>query len=191
MEEANVSRFGRPSPDDVGWPAPGSDQGEEPVYAPHAGGPRPRSAIRASDADREAAATELRRHFATGRLDSDELAERLSAAYAARTHGNLDKLFVDLPGRPRSAAAPVPERAYPPRRRSGRRLLVPVAVALALIWVASGAGQYHRAGWLVGGLLLAVCFWCLLLRLAFRAVEGVHRAAYHAGLHRGRSRGNW
>jgi hypothetical protein len=53
--------------------------------------------MRVSDAEREAAATELREHFASGRLNSDELEERLSAAFAARTRGDLDALFTDLP----------------------------------------------------------------------------------------------
>ena len=48
--------------------------------------------IRASDAERERVATELRGHAAEGRLDVDELDERLQQAYAARTRGDLDKL---------------------------------------------------------------------------------------------------
>jgi hypothetical protein len=53
--------------------------------------------IRIGDAEREAAAAELREHFASGRLDQDELNERLSAAFAARTHGDLNAVFTDLP----------------------------------------------------------------------------------------------
>jgi Domain of unknown function (DUF1707) len=53
--------------------------------------------MRVSDADREAATAELREHFASGRLDSDELDQRLTAAFAAKTGGDLNALFTDLP----------------------------------------------------------------------------------------------
>ena len=53
--------------------------------------------MRVSDAEREAAAAELREHFASGRLNQDELDERLSSAFAATTRGDLNSLFTDLP----------------------------------------------------------------------------------------------
>lgn len=53
--------------------------------------------MRVSDAEREAAAAELQEHFASGRLDQDELNERLAAAFAAKTRGDLNALFTDLP----------------------------------------------------------------------------------------------
>ena len=53
--------------------------------------------MRVSDAEREAAAAELREHFASGRLDQEELNERLSAVFAARTRGDLNAIFTDLP----------------------------------------------------------------------------------------------
>jgi hypothetical protein len=53
--------------------------------------------MRVSDAEREAAAAELREHFASGRLNQDELDERLSAVFAAKTRGDLNALFTDLP----------------------------------------------------------------------------------------------
>jgi hypothetical protein len=53
--------------------------------------------MRISDAEREAAAAELREHFASGRLDQEELNDRLSAAFAARTRGDLNAIFTDLP----------------------------------------------------------------------------------------------
>jgi hypothetical protein len=54
--------------------------------------------MRVSDAEREAAAAELQEHFASGRLDQEELNERLAAAFAAKTRGELNALFTDLPG---------------------------------------------------------------------------------------------
>jgi uncharacterized protein DUF1707 len=53
--------------------------------------------IRVSDAEREAAAAELREHFASGRLDQEELDERLARVFAAKTRGDLNAVFTDLP----------------------------------------------------------------------------------------------
>jgi hypothetical protein len=53
--------------------------------------------LRASDADRERVATLLQKHFADGRLNYDELQERLERTYASRTVGELDKVLEDLP----------------------------------------------------------------------------------------------
>jgi hypothetical protein len=64
--------------------------------------------LRVSDAEREAATAELREHYASGRLDSDELDQRLSAALAARTRGDLSALFTDLPSGGQAASGPVP-----------------------------------------------------------------------------------
>jgi hypothetical protein len=53
--------------------------------------------MRVSDAEREAAAAELREHFASGRLNQDELDERLASVFAAKTRGDLNAIFTDLP----------------------------------------------------------------------------------------------
>jgi len=54
--------------------------------------------IRASDEDRDRAATLLREHHAVGRLSAEEFNERLDKVYEARTRGELDELLADLPG---------------------------------------------------------------------------------------------
>jgi DUF1707 SHOCT-like domain len=65
--------------------------------------------LRIGDADRIAAATALGDHFAAGRLDQDELDERLGKAYAARTYADLEPLFTDLPQpHPTRPALPAP-----------------------------------------------------------------------------------
>ncbi len=51
----------------------------------------------ASDADRDAAADHLSSALAEGRLTTDEHDERIEAAYAARTLGELGELTADLP----------------------------------------------------------------------------------------------
>jgi Domain of unknown function (DUF1707) len=53
--------------------------------------------MRASDEDRDRAAASLREHCAQGRLTVDELDERLTAVFAARTHGDLRQVTADLP----------------------------------------------------------------------------------------------
>jgi hypothetical protein len=55
--------------------------------------------MRVGDAERDAAANELREHFASGRLTQDELNERLDQTFAAKTRGDLSALFTDLPCR--------------------------------------------------------------------------------------------
>ncbi len=53
--------------------------------------------MRVGDAEREAAATEVREHFASGRLTQDELNQRLDQTFAAKTRGDLNAVFADLP----------------------------------------------------------------------------------------------
>jgi hypothetical protein len=66
--------------------------------------------IRASDADRERTVRVLRSSGANGQLTVDELDERVEAAYAARTRGELERLVEDL-GEIRDRPADVPVRA--------------------------------------------------------------------------------
>jgi len=69
--------------------------------------------LRASDADREAVAKRLHAAGADGRLDPQELEERLEQCYAAKTFGELDRLTADLgpAPAPAPAAAPAPAPA--------------------------------------------------------------------------------
>lgn len=57
----------------------------------------PNPDIRASDADRDRVAESLREHCAEGRITMDEMHERLEAAYAAKTLGDLQEVTSDLP----------------------------------------------------------------------------------------------
>lgn len=56
--------------------------------------------LRIGDAEREQTMAALREHFAQGRLDHEELDERLDRALAARTAGDLAQVTADLPGSP-------------------------------------------------------------------------------------------
>jgi len=53
--------------------------------------------IRASDADRDRITALLREHHAAGRLTAEEFAERMDAAFDAKTLGELEELMADLP----------------------------------------------------------------------------------------------
>ena len=66
----------------------------------------PEPHLRASDADRAAVAEVLGAHMSAGRLTVAEYDERLAAAYAARTYGELEPLTADLPRTPSPARQP-------------------------------------------------------------------------------------
>lgn len=72
------------------------------------------ASMRASDADREAVAERLRVALGEGRLDLAEYDDRLRAAYAAITMGDLARLTADLP-------APVPAKPSAEMVRKERR----------------------------------------------------------------------
>jgi hypothetical protein len=105
------------------------------------------SNLRASDEDREHAAQEIREHYASGRLDDDELSSRLSAAYGAHTQRDLQAIRADLPALPPTKAE---QKAELVARRSHltRRLLQQTGASLGVfiictvIWAASGASGF-------------------------------------------------
>ncbi|GHC94851.1 hypothetical protein GCM10007079_45730 [Nocardiopsis terrae] len=59
--------------------------------------PNDKSRMRISDAERDQVAEILREAAGEGRLDLDELDERLSAVYAAKTYADLEPIVFDLP----------------------------------------------------------------------------------------------
>ena len=83
--------------------------------------PRDPSRLRVSDADRHKVAEILRQAAGEGRLDLDELDERLESAYAAKTYADLVPITADLPLRdaerlpgsgPRPASPNLPAARY-------------------------------------------------------------------------------
>ena len=87
------------------------------------------AALRASDADRDAVAERLRAAAVEGRLDADELEQRVHVALRARTYGQLQQLLDDLPDAPRLW------RGRP--RLSGRPTTTAVVLAAAwwMLWI--------------------------------------------------------
>lgn len=104
--------------------------------------------LRASDHDRDRVAEVLRQAAGDGRLTLDELDERLSAVYAAKTYGELEPITRDLPIGGRPAVSPDPSAAG----RIGGRPTSSAAIAIM--------GGFSRKGaWVAPRAFTAVAFW--------------------------------
>jgi DUF1707 SHOCT-like domain len=97
--------------------------------------------LRAADADRDQAAEMLRRAAAEGRITFEELDERISQVYAAKTFADLQALTSDLPGPGVSAPAPATARYRPPE--------VPTGTPAPSLSVAILSGTQRAGPWLV------------------------------------------
>jgi hypothetical protein len=75
---------------------------------------RPTPQLRASDADRDKAAQRLREAAVEGRLDSDELEQRIGDVYSAKWLADLDRLTADVTPLPPPDPAPLPAAPPPP-----------------------------------------------------------------------------
>lgn len=74
--------------------------------------------MRIGDADRETALTALGEHMSAGRIDLDEYGDRSAKVTAAKTRGELDELFADLPEpRPVFGVPPKSTAVEPPKPR--------------------------------------------------------------------------
>lgn len=117
--------------------------------------------IRIGDSEREQAVTALGDHFAAGRLTHEEFEERTTAAWSARTAGDLEPLFADLP----RLQAPRPARSPRPRPAAGGWWL-----GVRLWWVFMLLLVLATVGHLPW--LLVVVFACLWWSGMF---NGIHR----------------
>ena len=116
--------------------------------------------LRASDADRDAVAERLRAAAVEGRLDADELEQRVHVALRARTYGQLQQLLDDLPDAPRLW------RDRP--GLSGRPTTTAVVLAVR------GLGFLVVATVVIGLMVLAAAWWTLWIVVWF-AMCGRHR----------------
>jgi hypothetical protein len=117
-----------------------------------------RSAVRASDADRERVAGILRGAAGQGLLTLAEVDERLAAVYAATYVADLRPLTADLPEGGRRFA-PVDLAARSRARGLARAHLAGYVVLVLLmvgIWVATGADSHFWPIWPALGMLPAV-----------------------------------
>ena len=103
--------------------------------------------LRASNADRERVAEILRTAATEGRLDLDELDERLAAVYRAKTYADLVPLTRDLP---------VGHTAVPPMAGGADRF---GGVPTSTGGVAIMGGFSRKGRWVVPPLFIGFTFW--------------------------------
>jgi hypothetical protein len=105
--------------------------------------------MRASDQDREQVVEILRGQYTEGRLTLEEFDERISAAYAGKTWGDLLNLTRDLPVQPRFNSLALLQDADPqpvPRPNATPWPLIRLAPFL-LFWLV----LVSMGGWFWGG----------------------------------------
>ncbi|HLH13544.1 MAG TPA: DUF1707 domain-containing protein [Solirubrobacteraceae bacterium] len=116
------------------------------------------SQLRVADADREQLVQELREHALAGRLTSEELEERVGAAYRATTRADVDSLRADLPVSSASVALALRKRKGRLRRRLVQETggAVGVSALCSGVWVLAGAHGSFWPVWVVLATLLPV-----------------------------------
>jgi hypothetical protein len=126
--------------------------------------------LRASDAERDAAAAELSDHYQAGRLDQGEFDDRLTLAFQARTRGDLTQLLADLPLPPAvppgPPALPDPELAPAHPGVPAGYWLLPLVVPLMMVGVVAVGAATSRGGHGAGTLFL---LWWLVPIMIFRS----------------------
>ncbi len=120
--------------------------------------------MRVSDTEREAAAAELREHYAAGRLTLEELNERLDKTYAAKTRGDLNALMTDLPSSRWTAGSGPAAGAYGPR---------PAATGAGRDWRAGSDWSRGPTGRAIGAFMSSFVLVSALLLLGVLGVFGI------------------
>ena len=145
-----------------------------------------RGNLRASDEDRERIVDRLHKAATEGRIASDELEQRVSAALKARTYAELEQTVADLPG-PRSRNTPVRHSTAGWAVSTVRANPILLVLAIPVLAVTAAA------------LLAATVVWTVMV-LVVLMVSGRQRmgrppwgyARRHGwGPPRGRPRGDW
>jgi Domain of unknown function (DUF1707) len=134
--------------------------------------------IRVSDAERAEVADRLGEHYSDGRLDKAEFDERVAHAMSAKTRGDLNGLFDDLPdleghdhdtatgpgglGGPGGIGSPGgvfgPARPHGVRRQRGRAHPILAAAVLIFVAIVAWHGLMHLffIPWFAIAILVAV-----------------------------------
>jgi DUF1707 SHOCT-like domain len=141
--------------------------------------------LRAGNADRERVVAQLNAAFAEGRLDVAELDERVAAAYAAKTLGELVPLTADLPVGQQKA----------PARRENHAPARPTAPGPAVRWApVTGALGLFLVNVLIWGIISIstgslIYFWPIWTAIPFAlALIGMIAGAGDARDRRNRDR---
>lgn len=115
--------------------------------------------LRASDADRERVAEQLRDAMAEGRLDMTEFEERLDATYKARTYGELEPITRDLPSHHGAKVSMVkhPVSDDPAAIDWSQRMVSgePSSTMGFAVW----SGFSRKGGWVVGRKFTGFALW--------------------------------
>ena len=96
------------------------------------------SEIRVADSDRELTVERLRSAAAEGRLEPDELEERVESALRSRTEPEVARLTADLPGERRQRR----RRKQMACLRDHRLAFAAVAPGMIAIWALTGADYF-------------------------------------------------
>jgi Domain of unknown function (DUF1707) len=153
--------------------------------------------FRVADTDRDAVATQLREHYADGRLTMDELNERLDQTFAAKTRIDLDAVMRDLPYTPRPTATPplagsstasgltgAGAGSWDGGRRARGPLLIPALLAMWLFWLVVSAAAFGFGAGRAPFLVVIGFFFLSLIRRIF----GGRRGGFGRSCRRGRRR---
>ncbi|GAA3539586.1 DUF1707 domain-containing protein [Amycolatopsis ultiminotia] len=112
--------------------------------------------MRISDADREQVAQVLHQALSEGRITINELEERLSTVYAAKTFGDLKPVTADLPGAagtPSTALQPATSRALGlPDNRVGGHPGSNLSIGIM-------SGAVRNGSWVLPRQHTSVAFW--------------------------------
>jgi hypothetical protein len=124
-----------PQPHVPGWPD---------LVHPALGKPGYRYDLRIGDAERDAAMTQLREHFAAGRLTLDELTERIDCTLAAKTESQLEAIMADLPQAPKRTV-PAARSADSEVSDTGRYVVLLLLLFALAAWLLMMAYMASRA----------------------------------------------
>jgi|HubBroStandDraft_5_1064220.scaffolds.fasta_scaffold412744_2 hypothetical protein len=137
---------------------------DPPWYPPRRSAPPAGMNMRASDAERNAVTEKLSQHFSDGRLDQTEFKDRLDQAMNAKTRGDLQGLFDDLP--PLTVDTPAP--AVHHHRMRGLFLIVVIVAVLS----STQYGNYWRVPWVLIALVVILLWDRTLHHLHARRQHG-------------------
>jgi hypothetical protein len=131
--------------------------------------------LRVSDAERRDVADRLGEHFADGRLDQAEFDDRVGRAMGAKTRGDLNGLFSDLPD---TGAPAVPDQ---PPHQHGRGRGHPILLLVLLVIIGSALAH---ALWWTAGPVIWLAFLVVAVLLLTRTVGRPHHHHHHRDEHR-------
>ena len=104
-----------------------------------------RAPVRCSDIDRDRCVRDLRAHYAAGRLDEDELEDRVARVTGARTKAELRAACSGLPSRAPARAAKVADRVDRALVKTHAVVFGGLNGSLVGVWALAGQGDFWPA----------------------------------------------